>query len=109
MSPINLIDCSLEDLVAALLHEQPIAILEGDPSFILENDDARRILAYYARRRDLWPRAKQVQAREIEEVLKALEEDPPVKPPPARRSGSVAGVRGACVCDGWGLNWLRVG
>ena len=32
-----------------------------------------------------------------------------VKPPPARRSGSVAGVTGACVCDGWGLNWLRVG
>ena len=24
-------------------------------------------------------------------------------------SGSVAGVTGACVCDGWGLNWLRVG
>ena len=34
---------------------------------------------------------------------------PDVKPPPARRSGSVAGVTGACVCDGWGLNWLRVG
>ena len=32
-----------------------------------------------------------------------------VKPPPARRSGSVAGVTGACVCDGWGLNWLGVG
>ena len=31
------------------------------------------------------------------------------EPPPARRSGSVAGVTGACVCDGWGLNWLRVG
>ena len=24
-----------------------------------------------------------------------------VKPPPARRSGSVAGVTGACVCDCW--------
>ena len=34
---------------------------------------------------------------------------PVVKPPPARRSGSVAGVTGACICDGWGLNWLRVG
>lgn len=79
LSPINLIDCGLEDLVAALLHEQPITMLEGDPPFILENDDARRILAYYARHHDLWPRAKQVQAREIEEVLKALEEDPPVK------------------------------
>ena len=32
-----------------------------------------------------------------------------VKLPPARRSGSVAGVTGACVCDGSGLNWLRVG
>ena len=31
------------------------------------------------------------------------------EPPPARRSGSVAGVTGACVCDGSGLNWLRVG
>ena len=32
-----------------------------------------------------------------------------VKPPPARRSGSVAGVTGACVCDGSGVKWLRVG
>lgn len=79
MSPINFIDCSLEDLVAALLHKHPIAMPEGGLPFILENDNARRIFAYYARRRDLWPRAKQVQAREAEEVLKALDEDPPVK------------------------------
>ena len=79
LSPINLIDCILEDLVAALLHGQPIAMPEGGPPFVLENDNARRILAYYARRRDLWPRAKQVQARETEEVLNALEEDHPVK------------------------------
>ncbi len=79
LTPINLIDCGLEDLVAALLHGQPIAIPEGGPPFVLENDNARRIFAYYTRRRDLWPRAKTVQAREIEEVLKALEEDPPVK------------------------------
>ena len=32
-----------------------------------------------------------------------------VKLSPARRSGSVAGVTGACVCDASGLNWLRVG
>ena len=79
MPPINLIDCSLEDLVAALLHEQPIAMPEGGPPFVLESDNARRIFAYYARRRDLWPRAKTVQEREIEEILKALEEDPPAK------------------------------
>ena len=79
MSTINLIDCSLDDLVAALLHEQPIAMPEGDPPFVLQNDNARSIFAYYARRRDLWPRAKLIQTREINEVLEALEEDPPVK------------------------------
>lgn len=41
MSPINLIDCSLEDLVAALLHKHPIAMPEGGLPFILENDNAR--------------------------------------------------------------------
>ena len=58
MSPINLIDCSLEDWVAALPHQHPIAMPEGGPSFILKNDNARRIFVYYARRRDLWPRTK---------------------------------------------------
>ena len=77
LSPINLIDCGLEDLVAALLHRQPIALPEGGPPFLLENDNARRIFAYYAQRRDLWPHAKNIQALEIEEILKALEEDPP--------------------------------
>ena len=55
-SPINLIDCGLEDLVTALLHGQPIALPEGGPPFVLENDNTRRIFAYYARHRDLWPR-----------------------------------------------------
>ena len=32
-----------------------------------------------------------------------------VRLPPARRSGSVAGVTEACVCYASGLNWLRVG
>ncbi len=32
-----------------------------------------------------------------------------VKPPPAWRSGSVAGVTRACVCDASGVNWRRVG
>ena len=76
LSPINLIDCGLEDLVTALLHGQPIAMPEGGPPFDLENDTARCIFAYYARRRDLWPRAKAVQTHEIEDVLKALEGAP---------------------------------
>ena len=32
-----------------------------------------------------------------------------VKPPSARRPGSVARVAGACVCDGSGVNWPRAG
>ena len=32
-----------------------------------------------------------------------------LEPPPARFSGSVAGVTGACVCDASGVRWLRVG
>ncbi len=79
LTPINLVDCGLEDLVAALLSRQPIATPVGGVPFILEDDNARRIFSYYARHRDLWPRAKTVQAREIEDVLKALEQDPPAK------------------------------
>lgn len=91
MTPIALVDCGLEDLVAALLHEQPVVTPEGDSPFVLENDDARRILAYYARRRDLWPRTKNVQVREIEDVLRALEDDPP--PVKATRIAGAAGKR----------------
>ena len=89
LTPVNLVDCGLEDLVAALLYGQPIVTPEGGPPFVLEDHNARRIMAYYARRRDLWPRAKHVQAREIEEVLKALDEDPP-----ARKATETAGVAG---------------
>jgi len=91
LTPINLVDCGLEDLVAALLHGQPIATPKSGPPFVLENDNGRRIMAYYARRRDLWPRAKTVQAREIEEVLNALEEDPPAKK--ATETAGAAGKR----------------
>ena len=44
------------------------------------------------------------------EVLERLEHlQAVVKLPPVRRSGSVAGVTGACVCDGSGVKWPRVG
>lgn len=71
-TPINLVDCGLEELVSALLAGQPVAIPSGGKPYVLRDDDARRILSYYARHRDLWPRAKAVQAREIEDILKAL-------------------------------------
>ena len=76
---IRLIDCGLEDLVAALLAGQSIAMPDADAPFILPNDDARRIFSYYAQRRYLWLQSKPIQVSEIEEVLKALEQDPPIK------------------------------
>ena len=76
---IGLTDRSLNDIVNALLRYQPIAMSEGDQTFVLENDDSRRILAYYERHRELWPKAKQVQSSEIEDVLSALEDEPPPK------------------------------
>ena len=79
LTPIDLVDSGLQDLVAALLHGQPIATPASDAPFILEDDNARRIFSYYARHRNLWPRAKTVQAGEVEDVLKALEEEPPAK------------------------------
>ncbi|MEL7699085.1 MULTISPECIES: AAA family ATPase [unclassified Citromicrobium] len=76
-TPISLVDCGLEELLSALLAGHPVAIPSGGEPFVLRNDDSRRILSYYARHRDLWPRAKTVQAREIEDILNALADEAP--------------------------------
>jgi hypothetical protein len=77
LATLKLLECGLEELIDALVSRQPIATASEDELFVLENDDARRILAYYARNRQLWARAKQVQATEIEDVLKALSNELP--------------------------------
>jgi hypothetical protein len=79
LPPINLVDCGLEELVAALLAQQPIATSAKGDHFILDNDNSRKIFAYYAQHRNLWPQKKTVQANEIEDVLKALLNDPPAQ------------------------------
>jgi hypothetical protein len=55
LPPINLVDCGLEELVAALLARQPIATSAKGDHFILDNDNSRKIFAYYAQHRNLWP------------------------------------------------------
>ena len=70
---INLLDCSLEDLVTALLHRQPVAAPEDATPFILDDENARRIFSYYALNRGLWPRAKPVRSSEIDDILNALD------------------------------------
>lgn len=73
---INLVECGFEQSLSALLAGQPIVTSNGE-QFVLRNDDSRRILSYYDRHRDLWPRAKTVQAAEIEDILKALAGEAP--------------------------------
>lgn len=72
---------SLEDIVGALLAGRPIFRNKDTPSYVLANEDARKLFAYYSEHRDLWPRAKTVQGREIEDLLKALAEPCPHAPP----------------------------
>jgi hypothetical protein len=79
VAPLQLMECGLEELLAALLGARPIVTSTEGELFALENDDARRILAYYARNRQLWPRAKAVQANEIDGLLRALGNDVPVE------------------------------
>lgn len=74
---IDPVNCGLEELVFALLARRPIVVSSADQPFVLTRDDARRILSFYSRHRDLWPRSKTVQAREIEDILKALAEEAP--------------------------------
>ena len=76
-TPIKLADCGLEELLSALLTGQPVATPSGAETFVLRNDESRRILFYYARHRDLWLRAKTVHAREIEDILASLAEQAP--------------------------------
>ena len=89
LPPISLLDCSLEDLVIALLHRQPVAAPGQETPFILNDDNARRIFSYYARTRGLWPRAKPVRSSEVDDVLNALDATlPPIKATGTRRSAA---------------------
>ena len=92
---VSLVDCGLEDLVAALLQQQPIAVPGGAP-FVLRDDNARRILGHYAQNRHLWPRAKPVGGDEIEGVLQALDAPLPVEA--ATRSPDTAKKKWRLTC-----------
>lgn len=71
---VTLAESGLEDLVVALLQQRPIVSVSGK-EFILAQQNERRLFAYYARNRELWPRAKPVLANEIEQLLAALKND----------------------------------
>ena len=74
--PIQLENCSLDDVIAALLRETPIGGRSIE-DFKLPNSDSLKLFAYYTRHRDLWPRNRQVQGPEINGLLEALDSELP--------------------------------
>lgn len=70
--PVRLEDYSLDEIVQLLTAGTPVHRTKGS-AFRLDTEDKRKVFAFYGRNRDLWPRNKSVQAKEVESVLKALE------------------------------------
>ena len=86
IEPSGLESCSLNDVVGLLLSATPIKRIAGSPAFQLPSGDSLKAFAFYARNRDLWRRTRQVQAKEINELLVALEGELPEPSVVARRA-----------------------
>lgn len=78
----------LEELVSALASGVPVKLTKDSPPFSLVGEDSRTLFAFYVKRRDLWPRAKPVQGKEIEELLIAL-----ASPPVAINTASTSTIK----------------
>ena len=76
--PIRLEDHSLEEIVSALAAGVPVQRAGAAP-FRLDTSDKRKAFAFYGRNRDLWRSSRTVQAKEVESLLEALEEDLPAQ------------------------------
>lgn len=74
--PIRLENYSLDEVVRLLTAGVPVH-RANDDAFRLDTDDKRKAFAFYGRNRDLWPRNRTVQAKEVEGLLTALEAELP--------------------------------
>ncbi len=83
--PAGLENYSLDDVVGLLLSGVPIGRAAGWCGFKLGSADSLKAFAFYAKNRDLWPRSKQIQGNEINELLQALTGDAPQPRTIARR------------------------
>ena len=72
IEPIRLEDHSLDEAIRLIVAGAPIHRAK-ETVFRLDTDDKRKAFAFYGRNRDLWPRNRTVQAKEIEGLLTALE------------------------------------
>ena len=64
---------SLDDVIGLLVSATPISRAKGQPDFRLDSADSLKAFAFYARNRELWPRSRTVQAKELNNLLQALE------------------------------------
>ena len=74
--PIRLENYSLDEIVRLLMAGTPVHRAKGTP-FRFDTSDKRKAFAFYSRNRELWRSNRTVQAKEVESLLKALEEDLP--------------------------------
>lgn len=74
---------TLDEIVDALVAGKAIRLPLEAGIFALTGDDARLILQFYAGHRDLWPQQKQLSAKEVDDLLSALESPKP-SPKPSR-------------------------
>lgn len=73
---------NLDDVIWLLLSATPISRAKGQPDFRLDSADSLKAFAFYARNRELWPRSRTVQAKELNNLLQAS----PTMPIPRMRS-----------------------
>jgi hypothetical protein len=65
---------SLDDVIGLLLSATPISRAKGQPDFRLDPADSLKAFAFYARNRELWPRSRPVQAKELVRLASELPE-----------------------------------
>ena len=97
--PIRLEDHSLGEIVQFLVAGVPVHRTK-ESTFRLDTSDKRKVFAFYSRNRDLWPRNRTVQAKEVENLLKVLDGELPAvgaKPP-----------RGAAEKPVWHLERVKI-
>lgn len=64
--------CTLDQIVDVLCDGRPISLPNEAGAFVLDNEDARAVFGFYARRREFWVQSKQVVGAEAEYLLDAI-------------------------------------
>lgn len=77
---LDLENCTLDQIVDVLCSGQPINLPQGAGQFLLDLEDARLALGFYAGRQDLWAQTKPVSSSEVDLLLSAISKPQPHVP-----------------------------